>query len=162
MKMSWLYSLGDFFSTFARKSITDNLQTTIFMRYCYYFVQLLLFVIGHCGRLGCWAPWRWGRGCGRYSPGGWRTTSALRRWNPAELLPPGTFITTTYYFQYCCSGSGIRDLVPFWPLVSGIRDEQPGSYFLELRKHFSGLKYFNSLMRIRDPEWKKVGFRDPV
>jgi len=46
---------------------------------------------------------------------------------------------------------------------SGIRDEQPGSYFLELRNHFSGLKYLNSLMRIwdgnrvriRDPGWKK-------
>jgi hypothetical protein len=24
----------------------------------------------------------------------------------------------------------------------GIRDEQPGSYFLELRNHFFGLKYF--------------------
>jgi hypothetical protein len=37
---------------------------------------------------------------------------------------------------------------------SGIRDEQPGSYFLELRNHFFaflGLKYLNSLMRIRDP-----------
>jgi hypothetical protein len=36
---------------------------------------------------------------------------------------------------------------------SGIRDEQPGSYFLELRNHFFvffGLKYLNSLMRIRD------------
>jgi hypothetical protein len=48
--------------------------------------------------------------------------------------------------------------------VSGIRDEQPGSYFLELRNHFLGLKYSNSLMRIRDPGWeqfgsgKKVGF----
>ncbi len=67
----------------------------------------------------------------------------------------------------------IRDPVPFWPLDpgsgmgrksasgSGIRDEQPGSYFLELRNHFLiffGLKYFNSLMRIRDPGWKKVGF----
>jgi hypothetical protein len=43
---------------------------------------------------------------------------------------------------------------------SGIRDEQPGSYFLELRNHFFGLKYFKSLMRIRDgdssdPGWKK-------
>jgi hypothetical protein len=35
---------------------------------------------------------------------------------------------------------------------SGIRDEQPGSYSLELRNHFIGLKYFNSLMRIRDPD----------
>jgi hypothetical protein len=43
---------------------------------------------------------------------------------------------------------------------SGIRDEQPGSYFLELRNHFFvflGLKYLNSLMRIRDPGWKKFG-----
>ncbi len=68
----------------------------------------------------------------------------------------------------------IRDPVPFWPLDpgsgmsrksasgSGIQDEQPGSYFLELRNHFLGLKYLNSLMRIRDgdssdPGWKKVG-----
>jgi hypothetical protein len=43
---------------------------------------------------------------------------------------------------------------------SGIRDEQPGSYFLQFRNHFFGLKYIkylNSLMRIRDPGWKKVG-----
>jgi hypothetical protein len=55
---------------------------------------------------------------------------------------------------------------------SGIRDEQPGSYFLELRNHFFlllflGLKYLNSVMGIRDrdssdPGRKKVGsgFRD--
>jgi hypothetical protein len=57
--------------------------------------------------------------------------------------------------------------------ASGIRDEQPGTYFLELRLNhffcFLGLKYLNSLMRIRDPgsgldtvrirdpEWEKVG-----
>jgi hypothetical protein len=35
------------------------------------------------------------------------------------------------------------------------RDEQPGSYFRELRNNF--LKYLNSLMRIRDPGWKKFG-----
>jgi hypothetical protein len=34
------------------------------------------------------------------------------------------------------SGSGIQ-----------IRDEQPGSYFRELRNHFLGLKCLNSLMR---------------
>ncbi len=50
-------------------------------------------------------------------------------------------------------GSGIRD---GRKSASGyrIRDEQPGSYFLELRNHFLaffGLKYLNSLMRIRDP-----------
>ncbi len=40
-------------------------------------------------------------------------------------------------------GSGIR-----------IRDEPPRSYFRELRNNFA-LKYSNSLMRIRDPGWKK-------
>ncbi len=59
--------------------------------------------------------------------------------------------------------------MPFWPLDpgsgmarksasgSGIHDEQPGSYFLELRNHFFGLKYLNSLMRIRDPGWRQFG-----
>jgi hypothetical protein len=40
---------------------------------------------------------------------------------------------------------------------SRIRNEQPGSYFLELRNHFWGLKYLNSLMRIRDG---KIRIRD--
>ncbi len=51
---------------------------------------------------------------------------------------------------------------------SGIRDEQPRSYFLELRNHFFGvkiLKFFDAdpgsgmetVVRIRDPGWKKVG-----
>jgi hypothetical protein len=50
---------------------------------------------------------------------------------------------------------------------SGIRDEQPGSYFLELRNHFLGLKYLKVFdadpgwrqfgSGIRDPGWKKVG-----
>jgi hypothetical protein len=43
-------------------------------------------------------------------------------------------------------GTGIR-----------IRDEQPGSYFRELKKQFFGLKYLNSLMWILDPGWKKFG-----
>jgi hypothetical protein len=59
----------------------------------------------------------------------------------------------------CLFDPWIRD--PGWEKVSIlIRDEQPGSYFLELRNHFFafwGLKYLNSLMRIRDPGWKKVG-----
>ncbi len=43
-----------------------------------------------------------------------------------------------------------------------IRDEQPGSYFHELRNHFWGIKYLNSLMLIRDrknsdPGRKKFG-----
>jgi hypothetical protein len=40
---------------------------------------------------------------------------------------------------------------------SGIRDEQHRTYFLELRNHFLGLKYFNSLMRIRDPGLRQFG-----
>jgi hypothetical protein len=43
---------------------------------------------------------------------------------------------------------------------SGIRDEQSGSYFLELRNHFLlfwGLKHLNSLMRIRDPGRRQFG-----
>jgi hypothetical protein len=38
---------------------------------------------------------------------------------------------------------------------SGIRDEQPGSYFLELRNHFFGvkiLKFFDA-----DPVWRQFG-----
>ncbi len=46
-------------------------------------------------------------------------------------------------------GSGIRD---GWKVSLRIRDEQSGSYFLELRNHFLGLKYLNSLIRIRDPD----------
>jgi hypothetical protein len=50
------------------------------------------------------------------------------------------------------SGSGIRDgkKVSIW-----IRDEQPGSYFLELRNHFFGvkiLKFFDA-----DPGWRQFG-----
>jgi hypothetical protein len=53
---------------------------------------------------------------------------------------------------------------------SGIRiqDEQPISYFRVLRNKFFGLKYLNSLMRIRDLGWKEfgsgmeeIGIRDP-
>ncbi len=43
-------------------------------------------------------------------------------------------------------------------LGSAIRDENPESYFRKLRNNFLGLKYFNSLMQIRDPGWKKFGF----
>jgi hypothetical protein len=57
-------------------------------------------------------------------------------------------------------GSGIRDGKKS-ASGSEIRDEQPGSYFLELRNHFFllfwGLKYLNSLMRIRDSGWRQFG-----
>ncbi len=69
-------------------------------------------------------------------------------------------------------GSGIWD--PGWEKLksasgSGIRDEQPGSYFLELRNHFFAffgvkiLKFFDEdpgsgMETVRtDPGWKKVG-----
>jgi hypothetical protein len=48
---------------------------------------------------------------------------------------------------------------------SGIRDEQTGSYFPELRNHFFGffgvkiLKFFDANLGsgIQDPGWKKIG-----
>jgi hypothetical protein len=69
----------------------------------------------------------------------------------------------------CIFDPWIRD--PGWEKVSiRIRDEQPGSYFLELRNHFFAffgvkiLKFFDEdpgsgmeTVRIRDPGWKKVG-----
>jgi hypothetical protein len=66
----------------------------------------------------------------------------------------------------------IRDpgLDAFLTPGSGIRDEQPGSYFLELRNHFFAflgvkmLKFFDEdpgsgmeTVRIRDLGWEKVG-----
>jgi hypothetical protein len=67
-------------------------------------------------------------------------------------------------------GSGIRDGRKS-ASGSGIRDEQTGSYFLELGNHFFAsfgvkiLKFFfdedpgsgMETVRIRDPGWKKVG-----
>jgi hypothetical protein len=66
-------------------------------------------------------------------------------------------------------GSGIRDGRKSVS-GSGIRDEQPGSYFLELRNDFFAffgvkiLKFFDEdpgsvmeTVRIRDPGWIKVG-----
>jgi hypothetical protein len=66
-------------------------------------------------------------------------------------------------------GSGIRDGRKS-ASGSGIRDKQPGSYFLELRSHYFAffvvkiLKFFDEdpgagmeTVRIRDQGWKKVG-----
>ncbi len=63
------------------------------------------------------------------------------------------------------SGYGSTDLmpVPFWPLDPGSemgKKSGSGSYFLELRNQFFGLKYVISGMekiRIRDAGWKQVG-----
>jgi hypothetical protein len=40
--------------------------------------------------------------------------------------------------------------------ASGSGMNNPDQIF-ELRNHFFGLKYFNSLMRIRDPGWRQFG-----
>jgi hypothetical protein len=40
---------------------------------------------------------------------------------------------------------------------SGIRDEQPGSYFLELRNHFFGVKILKFFDADPGSGWKKVG-----
>ena len=58
--------------------------------------------------------------------------------------------------------SGIRDGRKL-ASGSGIQDEQPGSYFLELRNHFFAFFFDEDpgsgmeTVRIRDPGWKKVG-----
>jgi hypothetical protein len=65
-----------------------------------------------------------------------------------------------FHISFHCCGSGIRYLFDPWIRDSGwvkvrIRDEQPVSYFIELRKPFFGvkiLKFFDA-----DPGWKKVG-----
>ncbi len=64
-------------------------------------------------------------------------------------------------------GSGIRDGYESGS-GSGIRDEQPGSYFRELRNNFWGQNYLNSLMWIRDGKnlypvsgMEKIRNRDP-
>jgi hypothetical protein len=63
----------------------------------------------------------------------------------------------------------IRDQWPFWSLHPGsgmvkkirnrIRDEQPGSYFRELRNNFFGLKY---LILLCGSGMEKSRIRDPV
>ena len=72
---------------------------------------------------------------------------------------PGSGIRDPGLGAFLTPGSGIRDGRKS-ASGSGIRDKQPGSYFLELRNHFFaflGLKYLNSLMRIRDPGWRQFG-----
>jgi hypothetical protein len=68
-------------------------------------------------------------------------------------------------FNQCWwSGSGIRFLLSLVSGMgrksasgSGIRDEQPGSYFLEVQSIFFWMKYLNSLVRIRDLGWRLFG-----
>jgi hypothetical protein len=71
--------------------------------------------------------------------------------------------------QHCC-GSGIRDWVPLRPLdpgsgmgrksASGSGMNNPDHIFKNIETIFIlflGLKYLNSLMRIRDPGWRQFG-----
>ncbi len=96
--------------------------------------------------------------------GAWGGTAGSLRLCPSRLVLP-VFIL----FQCCRSGTEIRDPVPFvdpWirdglKIMIQIQYVQPWSYFRELRNHFLGLKYLNSLMRIRDSGWKKFGFTYP-
>ncbi len=56
-------------------------------------------------------------------------------------------------------GSGIRDGRKS-ASGSGIRDEQPGSYFLELRNHFFaflGVKILKFFDEDEDPGWRQFG-----
>jgi hypothetical protein len=66
--------------------------------------------------------------------------------------------------QCCGSGSGIGCLFDPWirdgrnsASGSGIRDKQPGSYFLELRNHIFAFLGVKILKFFEDPGWKKVG-----
>jgi hypothetical protein len=52
------------------------------------------------------------------------------------------------FFKQCFGSGWVKSPNP---------DEHPGSYFRELINHFFELKYFNSLMQIGDPGWKKFG-----
>jgi hypothetical protein len=64
--------------------------------------------------------------------------------NPNSVLDPGSGALNPRSGMGKNSGSG-----------SGIRNEQPGSHFLELRNHFFSvkiLKFFDA-----DPGWKKFG-----
>jgi hypothetical protein len=86
----------------------------------------------------------------------------------APLLPPPSLVPRLHVVRFTKLahnnplGTGRRalkavlrhrilDPVPFLPRDPGrSREEQPGSYFLELKKQYFGLKYLNSLMGIRD------------
>ncbi len=87
----------------------------------------------------------------------------------------GSWSFCSKLLQYCGSGSGIRCLFDHW-IRAGmgkksrcgirIRDKLFGSYFRELRNNiFGGLKYLNSLMRMRIRESSKPEisfFRKPL
>jgi hypothetical protein len=99
--------------------------------------------------------------------------------SPLHWPPQGQTQRTNHQVATSGSESGIPSLFDPWfwhpgsgmgkksGSGSGIRDEQPGSYFLELRNHFFGvkiLKFFDGdprsgmeTIRIRDPGWNKVG-----
>ncbi len=125
---------------------------------------------------------QWGRFVhGAQTPGGPKS-------QVEKTGPPGSgeqHPLTDFYSRMCpwtryprtvlLAGLRIWDPIPFWPWirdpgwVKKSRSVHPGSCFRELRKeHVSGLKYFNSLMRIRiwdlfEPGsgMEKILIRDP-
>jgi|688.fasta_scaffold785136_1 hypothetical protein len=85
-------------------------------------------------------------------PSGPRQTSpaSLRYFHPFQPLHIGVADPNPGSGAFLTPGSEIWD--PGWVKIRiRIRDEYPGSYFREFRNHFVGLKYFNFLMRVRDP-----------
>ncbi len=79
-----------------------------------------------------------------------------------EVQPSGSALIILHVTNKQCCRSGIRCY--FDPGIRNewkirIRDPHPGLTtrikFPRAEKQFLGLKYFNSLMRIRDPGWKK-------
>ncbi len=136
----------------------------------------LTFLLYDC--FGPNAPPRWVVVCSLYLPSLRKGTASLS--NLTALTGVGEGPRSDDSKQCCGSGSGIQDPVPFLPLDPGsrigkksrsgirIRDEQPGSYFLELRNHIlvKILKFFDAdpgsgmeRIRVRNPGKKKS---DPV
>jgi hypothetical protein len=93
--------------------------------------------------------------------------SSSCRYIPEEELHHDRFLFLILYSGVVVPNPGSG---AFFTPGSGIRDEQPGSYFLQLGNHFFGVKIYKILkffdadpgsgrktVRIRDPGWKKVG-----
>ncbi len=68
---------------------------------------------------------------------------------PSSIIRPMRRQRSTLLQTRCLFDPWIRD--PGWA-----KNQDP-DYFLELGNHFFGLKYLNSLMRIRDPGWTQFG-----
>ncbi len=104
-----------------------------------------------------------GPGCPCTSHPGTRTAahpavcspSASRSWSKEEkgIMNPVLRIRNQGSGAFSTPGSGIRD----GKKSIRIRDEQPRSYFRELRNHFFGVKILKFFAADPDPRWKKLG-----